>query len=163
MGAQSVLLSDTVAKTRRPELDGSGVPRPARDGRPDDRRPARGACRPHHRRHDGGDRSARARRLCPPASRCRGSSLRPCGSVVAKLQTRRRVIPAVGRSTARLHEHYDDRQLALVVDYLTRALALAADHVAWLQTQRPLAQRKTRAPAIARESTPPSTAQILRT
>jgi DNA-binding MarR family transcriptional regulator len=41
-------------------------------------------------------------------------------------------------STARLHEGYDDKQLAFVVDYLTKALALAADHVAWLQTQRPI-------------------------
>jgi len=45
---------------------------------------------------------------------------------------------------ARLHERYTDRQLSLVVDYLTRALTLAAEHVAWLQTERPLAQRTPR-------------------
>jgi len=69
----------------------------------------------------------------------------------------------LAESTARLHEEYDDRQLTLVVDYLTRALALAADHVAWLQTQRPLASRKThRARRGRRVVTPPSTAHILR-
>jgi DNA-binding MarR family transcriptional regulator len=47
----------------------------------------------------------------------------------------------LAQSTSRLHEEYDDRQLAIVVEYLTRALALAAEHVAWLQTQRPLAPR----------------------
>lgn len=50
----------------------------------------------------------------------------------------------LGEATARLHDDYDDRQLEFVVDYLTRALALAADHVAWLQTQRPLAPRARR-------------------
>jgi len=66
-------------------------------------------------------------------------------------------------STARLHEEYDDRQLALVVDYLTRALALAADHVAWLQTQRPLASRKTHRPRrVRRVAPPPSAAHMLR-
>ena len=66
-------------------------------------------------------------------------------------------------STARLHEEYDDRQLTLIVDYLTRALALAADHVAWLQTQRPLAPRKAHRPRRARRVVPPPpTAHILR-
>jgi hypothetical protein len=36
---------------------------------------------------------------------------------------------------AQLNKQYDDRQLATVVDYLTRALAAGAEHVAWLQTQ----------------------------
>jgi hypothetical protein len=35
----------------------------------------------------------------------------------------------------RLNEEYGDRQLATVVDYLSRALAAGAEHVAWLQTQ----------------------------
>jgi hypothetical protein len=69
----------------------------------------------------------------------------------------------LAESTARLHEEYDDRQLTLIVDYLTRALALAADHVAWLQTQRPLAPRKPhRARRVRRVVPPPSTANILR-
>lgn len=37
---------------------------------------------------------------------------------------------------ARLHDDYDDRELALVVEYLTRAVTLVADHVTWLQAQR---------------------------
>jgi len=66
-------------------------------------------------------------------------------------------------STARLHEEYDDRQLTLVVEYLTRALALAADHVAWLQTQRPLTPPKTHRPRRGRRVvTPPPTTHILR-
>jgi DNA-binding MarR family transcriptional regulator len=36
---------------------------------------------------------------------------------------------------AQLNKQYDDRQLATVVDYLTRALAAGAEHVVWLQTQ----------------------------
>jgi DNA-binding MarR family transcriptional regulator len=68
----------------------------------------------------------------------------------------------LAESTARLHEQYDDRQLTLVVEYLTRALALAADHVAWLQTQRPAVQRKTRTRRPRRAASPPA-AQMLRT
>lgn len=68
----------------------------------------------------------------------------------------------LAESTARLHEEYDDRQLTLVVDYLTRALSLAADHVAWLQTQRPLAApTRPRSRRVRRVATPPA-AQTLR-
>jgi len=67
-------------------------------------------------------------------------------------------------ATARLHEHYDDRQLAIVVDYLSRAMALAADHVAWLQTQRPLARRAAlRRPRPARGAGSRSPAPVMRT
>ena len=41
-------------------------------------------------------------------------------------------------AVARLNEEYGDRQLAVVVDYLSRAVTLAAEHVVWLQTQQPL-------------------------
>jgi DNA-binding MarR family transcriptional regulator len=41
-------------------------------------------------------------------------------------------------SVARLNEDYGDRQLAVIVDYLSRAVTLAAEHVVWLQTQQPL-------------------------
>ena len=58
----------------------------------------------------------------------------------------------LAEATARLHEQYDDRQLALVVDYLTKALALANEHVAWLQTQRPLVRRKAPRPRRARQT-----------
>ena len=44
-------------------------------------------------------------------------------------------------STDRLHREYDDRQLALVVEYLTKATALVAEHMNWLQTQQPLGKQ----------------------
>jgi DNA-binding MarR family transcriptional regulator len=40
-------------------------------------------------------------------------------------------------SNAELNARYSDRQLSVVVEYLTQALALAAEHVTWLQTRRP--------------------------
>lgn len=40
-------------------------------------------------------------------------------------------------ATTKLNEEYDDRALSIVADYLTRATALCAEHVAWLQTQSP--------------------------
>lgn len=39
---------------------------------------------------------------------------------------------------ATLNASYTDRQLAVVVDYLSKAVGLGADHVAWLQTQSPM-------------------------
>lgn len=39
---------------------------------------------------------------------------------------------------ARLHEEYDDRDLVIVADYLSRAVARCAEHVTWLQTQPPV-------------------------
>jgi DNA-binding MarR family transcriptional regulator len=69
----------------------------------------------------------------------------------------------LAESTARLHDEYDDHQLALVVEYLTRAHALAADHVAWLQAQRSPVQRKRRTRRPRRVAPPPPpTAQTLR-
>jgi DNA-binding MarR family transcriptional regulator len=69
----------------------------------------------------------------------------------------------LAESTARLHDEYDDHQLALVVEYLTRAHALAADHVAWLQAQRPPVQRKRRTRRPRRVAPPPPpAAQTLR-
>ena len=41
-------------------------------------------------------------------------------------------------AVARLTEEYGDKQLAVIVDYLSRAVTLAAEHVVWLQTQQPL-------------------------
>jgi DNA-binding MarR family transcriptional regulator len=99
------------------------------------------------------------------ARRIRDAEDRRCVRVEALSRNFRHIAGLYRRlaeSTARLHEQYDDRQLALVVEYLTRALALAADHVAWLQTQRSPVQRKAR-PRRVRRVTPPSTAQILRT
>ena len=42
---------------------------------------------------------------------------------------------------AQLNRQYDDRELGIVVDYMSRALDVGAGHVAWLQTQ-PLARRR---------------------
>jgi DNA-binding MarR family transcriptional regulator len=56
----------------------------------------------------------------------------------------------LAQSTATLHEQYADRQLALVVDYLSRACGLAAEHVNWLQTQPPLSKRALARRAAAR-------------
>jgi DNA-binding MarR family transcriptional regulator len=47
----------------------------------------------------------------------------------------------LAESSERLSERYDDKELALVVDYLTRSFALVTEHVAWLQTQRPVTRR----------------------
>jgi hypothetical protein len=65
-------------------------------------------------------------------------------------------------AVARLNEDYGDRQLAVIVDYLSRAVTLAAEHVVWLQRQRPLGteapvrrprrRRAAAARAVPRES-----------
>jgi DNA-binding MarR family transcriptional regulator len=47
----------------------------------------------------------------------------------------------LAESTERLHREYDDKQLVVVLDYLSRAFTLVAEHVNWLQTQPPLAAR----------------------
>jgi DNA-binding MarR family transcriptional regulator len=44
----------------------------------------------------------------------------------------------LGAAVARLNEEYGDRELAVVVDYLSRAVTLVAEHILWLQTQQPL-------------------------
>jgi len=73
----------------------------------------------------------------------------------------------LARSTEKLHREYDDKQLALVVDYLTRAFGLAAEHVNWLQTQPPLARRtaagKPRQARSARAAAAPASAAQTRT
>jgi DNA-binding MarR family transcriptional regulator len=42
---------------------------------------------------------------------------------------------------AELNEQYNDKQLAVVVEYLSRAFEVGAEHVAWLQTQPVRARR----------------------
>ena len=42
---------------------------------------------------------------------------------------------------AELAAKYDDKQITTVVDYMTRALAIGAAHVTWLQTQPPIRSR----------------------
>ncbi len=61
----------------------------------------------------------------------------------------------LARATGALHDQYDDKQLALVTEYLSRAFGLAAEHVNWLQTQPPLSRkRRARSPGkVARADT----------
>ena len=53
---------------------------------------------------------------------------------------------------ARLNEEYGDRQLAVIVDYLSRAVTLAAEHLATLQKQQPLARPTPARPLRRRKS-----------
>jgi len=162
VGAQSVLLSDTVAKivglnsTDLECLDLLEMAGPITAGR-----------LAEHAGLTTGAMTAVIDRLerAGFARRLRDAEDRRCVRVEALSRNFRHIAGLYRRlaeSTARLHEEYDDRQLELVVDYLSRALALAADHVTWLQTQRPLAQRKTRRPRRSRTVAAPSTAQMLR-
>ena len=60
----------------------------------------------------------------------------------------------LARAMDQLHGDYDDRQLTVVVDYLSRAVDLSATHVAWLQRQpKPRRHRKPGA-ARARRAVP---------
>jgi DNA-binding MarR family transcriptional regulator len=162
VGAQSVLLSDTVARivglnsTDLECLDLLEMAGPTTAGR-----------LAEHAGLTTGAMTAVIDRLerAGYARRLRDADDRRCVRVEALSRNFRHVSGLYRRlaeSTARLHEQYDDRELALVVDYLTRALALAADHVAWLQTQRSPVRRSTRV-RRSRRVPPPSTAQILRT
>jgi DNA-binding MarR family transcriptional regulator len=49
----------------------------------------------------------------------------------------------LARAMDQLHEDYEDRQLAVVADYLSRAVDLGAAHVAWLQTETKLRRNKS--------------------
>jgi DNA-binding MarR family transcriptional regulator len=83
--------------------------------------------------------------------------------IVEVVQERGREIEALyqplAAAAARLNEEYGDRQLAVVVDYLSRALTLAADHVVWLQTQpsltpqAPSRRRRRRGAAVPAAAT----------
>jgi len=141
VGAQSVLLSDTVAKlvgihsTDLECLDLLDLAGPTTAGRLAEHAGlTTGAMTAVIDRLE---RAGFARRLRDPQDRrcVRVEALPGSFKHVAALYK------GLAESTARLHEEYDDRQLALVVDYLTRAHGLAADHVAWLQTQRPVTRR----------------------
>ena len=89
--------------------------------------------------------------------RLRDSEDRRCVMVDALPRCLRHIEPLYRRlaiATARLNEEYDDRQLATVVDYLSRAVTLCAEHVTWLHTQPPVrrptgSERKSPRPARA--------------
>lgn len=90
--------------------------------------------------------------------RLRDSDDRRRVRVEALPSSMRRIGPLYGRlaaSTARLNGEFDDRQLTVVVAYLSRALELVAEHVAWLQTQQPLYG----APARTARATPAAVAR----
>jgi DNA-binding MarR family transcriptional regulator len=163
VGAQSVLLSDTVARlvglnsTDLECLDLLEMAGPTTAGR-----------LAEHAGLTTGAMTAVIDRLerAGFARRLRDAEDRRCVRVEALSRNFKHVSGLYRRladSTSRLHEEYDDRQLALVVDYLTRALSLAAEHVAWLQTQRPQARRTVRRPRKPRRVPPSAAAQILRT
>src|SRR4029434_6161141 len=162
VSAQSVLLSDTVAKivglnsTDLECLDLLDIAGPTTAGR-----------LAEHVGLTTGAMAAVIDRLerAGFAPRHRDPEDRRCVRVEAPSRKLRHVAGLYRRlaeSTARLHEQYDDRQLALVVEYLTRALPLACVPCAWLQNQRSPLRRTTR-PRRPRRIAPPSTAQILRT
>ncbi len=50
----------------------------------------------------------------------------------------------LGARLSELNQQYDDRQLATVVDYLSRAFDAGAAHVSWLQTQPVPSRRAAR-------------------
>ena len=84
--------------------------------------------------------------------------------VEAQPRSIRRIEPLYSRlaaSTAELHDRYDDRQLALVVDYLTRALDLVTEHVTWLQTQPPVRRVSTTRPRRTGRREPASVSAAL--
>jgi DNA-binding MarR family transcriptional regulator len=56
-----------------------------------------------------------------------------------------RIAPLYGPLQARVKQvnrQFDDNELATVVEYMAKALEAGAEHVAWLQTQRPAARRR---------------------
>jgi DNA-binding MarR family transcriptional regulator len=135
VGAQSVLLSDTVSKlvgvnaTDLECLDLLGLAGPTTAGR----------LATHTGLTTGAmtsvidrlERAGLARRLRNTEDRR--------SVLVEAMPDRLREIEAMYQplavAVARLNEEYGDRQLSVVVDYLSRALTLAAEHVVWLQTQ----------------------------
>jgi DNA-binding MarR family transcriptional regulator len=76
--------------------------------------------------------------------RRRDAQDRRCVLVEVAPSSAQRILPLyelLGARMAQLNERYDDRALATVVDYLSRALEAGAEHVAWLQTQ-PVPRRR---------------------
>jgi DNA-binding MarR family transcriptional regulator len=77
--------------------------------------------------------------------RRRDTNDRRCVLVEVEPASADRITPLYSLLAARLEElntHYTDRELGVVVDYLSRALAMGAEHVAWLQTQPARVRRR---------------------
>jgi DNA-binding MarR family transcriptional regulator len=45
---------------------------------------------------------------------------------------------------SRLHDRYGERELAVIVDYLSRAVEVSAEHVKWLSAQPPIRRPRPR-------------------
>ena len=162
VGAQSVLLSDTVAKlvganpTDLECLDLLGLGGPTTAGK-----------LATHTGLTTGATTAVIDRLERAGFARRLRSTEDRRSVLVEAMPERlRQIEALyeplAAAVARLNEEYGDRQLAVIVDYLSRAVTLAAEHVVWLQTQQPLTserparkQRRRRVAAAGRTSREP--------
>ncbi|HKE85130.1 MAG TPA: MarR family transcriptional regulator [Vicinamibacterales bacterium] len=141
VGAQSVLMSDTVAKlvglnsTDLECLDLLGLAGATTAGR-----------LATHTGLTTGAMTAVIDRLerAGFARRVRDADDRRCVLVEALPDNLRRIEllyrPLIA-AVARLNEEYGDRQLAVVVDYLSRAVTLASEHLVWLQKQPPLERR----------------------
>ena len=140
VGAQSVLLSDTVAKlvglnsTDLECLDLLGLAGPTTAGR-----------LATHTGLTTGATTAVIDRLERAGYVRRVRSAEDRRSVVVEalpdqIQRISELYQPLAVAVARLNEEYGDRQLSVVVDYLSRAVTLAAEHVVWLQTQQPLRQ-----------------------
>jgi DNA-binding MarR family transcriptional regulator len=101
------------------------------------------------------------------ARRVRHADDRRCVFVEARPDRVRQIEQLYGpliAAVARLNEEYGDRQLAVIVDYLSRAVTLAAEHLVWLQTQPPLSRRTaTRQRRRAKRARAVSTPQPMRT
>jgi DNA-binding MarR family transcriptional regulator len=142
VGAQSVLMSDAVAKlvglnsTDLECLDLLGLAGPTTAGR---LATATGLTT--------GAMTAVIDRLerAGFARRVRDAEDRRCVLVEARPEKHRRIemlyVP-IASAVARLNEEYGDRQLSVVVDYLSRAVTLAAEHLVWLQKQPPLTRQR---------------------
>ena len=143
VGAQSVLLSDTVAKlvganpTDLECLDLLSLDGPTTAGR----------LASHTGLTTGAttavidrlERAGFARRLRSTADR-RSVLVEALPDRLGQIES---LYEPLAAAVARLNEEYGDRQLAVIVDYLSRAVTLAAEHVVWLQTQPPLTSTQT--------------------
>ena len=163
VGAQSVLLSDTVAKlvglnsTDLECLDLLELAGPITAG---------GLAR-----HSGlttGATTAVIDRLerAGLVRRIRDSVDRRCVLVEALPHSLELIAPLYQRlaiATDRLNETYDDRQLSIVADYLSQAVTLCAEHVTWLQTQPPVRRPRMRGrDSAARKPRPTGSARTSR-
>jgi len=78
------------------------------------------------------------------ARRVRDASDRRRVHVEVRAENARRIellYRPLAAAVARLNEEYGDRQLAVIAEYLSRTVKLCAEHLVWLQKQPPLTRR----------------------